>query len=166
MGFLQNFFKLSTCKICPSELSYCISTLPEEINMKTVIEIIKFFAALSATLCGLACLAGGVFCLYGGPDGAAFCTNAFVGAAIGVGVAAIMALLTLALYRFAKRLLLTLLILHEIILFFWLALMGVATAFSKAIPQIMVHPIILITLLAGGYGIFKTVKAIKAESEK
>ena len=37
--------------------------------MKTIIEIIKFFAASLATLCGLACLAAGVFCLYGGPDG-------------------------------------------------------------------------------------------------
>ena len=134
--------------------------------MKEFIAIIKIFAALSATLADLAFFAAGIFCLYGGPDGEAFCTNAFVGAAIGVGVAAIMALLTLTLYRFDKRLLLTLLILHEIILFFWLALMGVATAFSKAIPQIMVHPIILMTLLAGGYGIFKTVKAIKAESGK
>ena len=92
-----------------------------------------------------------------------FCANAFVGAAIGVGLAAIMALLTLALYRFDKRLLLTLLILHEIILFFWLVLMGVATAFSKAIPQIMVHTIVLSALIAGGYGIFKTVKAIKTD---
>ena len=41
-----------------------------------------------------------------------------------------------------------------------------ATAFSKDISQIMVHPIILVTLLAGGYGIFKTVKAIKAEGGK
>ena len=131
--------------------------------MKTVIEIIKFFAASLATLCGLACLAVGVFCLYGGPDGAAFSSNALMGATIGVGVAAIMALLTLALYRFDKSLLLTLLILHEIILFFWLALMGVATAFSKAIPQIMVHTIVLSALIAGGYGIFKTVKAIKAD---
>ena len=27
LGFLQNFFKFLTCKICPLELSYCMSTL-------------------------------------------------------------------------------------------------------------------------------------------
>ena len=137
--------------------------MPGEINMKTITAAIKIIAALSVTLAVLAFFAAGIFCLYGGPCGEAFCTNAFVGAAIGVGGAAIMALLTLALYRFDKRLLLTLLILHEIILFFWLALMGVATAFSKAIPQIMVHTIVLPVLIAGGYGIFKTVKAIKTD---
>ena len=134
--------------------------------MKAIIETVKVIVALLVTLFGIACFLGGIFCLYGGPDGNAFCANAFVGAAIGVGIAAIMALLTLALYRFDKRLLLTLLILHEIILFFWLALMGIATAFSKASPQIMVHLIILAALIAGGLGIAKTVKAIKAEGGK
>ena len=133
--------------------------------MKAIVETIKIIVALSAALLGIACFLWGIFFLYGGPDGRAFCANAFVGAAIGVGIAAIMALLTLALYRFDKRLVLTLLILHEIILFFFLALMGVATAFSKDIPQIMVHPIVLAALLAGGYGICKTVKAIKTESK-
>jgi hypothetical protein len=44
--------------------------------------------------------------------------------------------------------------------------MVVATIFSKAMPQIMVHPIILLALLGIGGGIFKTAKAIKAENGK
>ena len=133
--------------------------------MKTIIETIKIIVALLATLCGMACFLVGIFCLYGGPEGRAFCTEALAGAAAGVGIAAVMALFALIIYRFDKRLLLTLLILHEIILFFWLALMGVATAFSKAVPQIIVHFILFAGLLAGGCGIFKTVKAIKAEAK-
>ena len=48
----------------------------------------------------------------------------------------------------------------------WFALMVVATIFSKDMPQIMVHPIILLALLGIGSGIFKTAKAIKAEGGK
>ena len=134
--------------------------------MKEILITIKFLAAILLTLLDLAAFPVGIFCLYGGPDGNANCAEALIGATAGIGGAAIMALLSLAIWRFDKRYVLTLLILHEIILFFWLALMGVATAFSKAIPQIMVHTIVLSALLAGGYGIFKTVKAIKAESGK
>ena len=134
--------------------------------MKEFLLIIKSLASVPLILLDLAAFPVGIFCLYGGPDGNANCAEALIGATAGIGGAAIMALLSLAIWRFDKRYVLTLLILHEIILFFWLALMGAATAFSKAIPQIMVHPIILMTLLAGGYGIFKTVKAIKAESGK
>ena len=131
--------------------------------MKTIIETIKIFAAIPAVLFDLAFFMVGIFCLYGGPDGAAFSSNAFMGAAIGVGTAAIMALLSLAIYKFDKQLLLILLILHEIILFFWLT---IAIASCKELPQIMVHFILSAGLLAGGYGIFKTAKAIKAEDDK
>ena len=67
---------------------------------------------------------------------------------------------------FDKKLVLTSLILHEIVLFLWFALMVVATIFSKDMPQIMVHPIILLALLGIGGGISKTAKAIKAEDGK
>ena len=77
-----------------------------------------------------------------------------------------MAIAALALCRFDKKLVLTSLILHEIVLFLWFALMVVATIFSKDMPQIMVHPIILLALLGIGGGIFKTAKAIKAEDDK
>ena len=52
------------------------------------------------------------------------------------------------------------------VLFLWFAMMVVATIISKGMPQIMVHPIILLALLVIGSGIFKTAKAIKAESGK
>jgi hypothetical protein len=92
--------------------------------------------------------------------------EAFVGAAIGVGASAIMAVAALALCRFDKTLLLISLILHEIVLFLWFVPMVVATICSKAMPQVMVHPIILLALLGIGGGIFKTAKAIKAEDDK
>ena len=134
--------------------------------MKEFLLIIKSLASAPLILLDLAAFPVGIFCLYGGPDGNANCAEALIGATAGIGGAAIMALLSLAIWRFDKRYVLTLLILHEVILFFWLALMGVATAFSKAVPQIIVHFILFAGLLAGGCGIFKTVKAIKAESEK
>ena len=134
--------------------------------MKEILITIKFLAAILLTLGDLACFAAGIFCLYGGPDGKALCANAFVGAAIGVGASVIMAIAALALCRFDKKLVLTSLILHEIVLFLWFALMVVATIFSKDMPQIMVHPIILLALLGIGGGIFKTAKAIKAENDK
>ena len=134
--------------------------------MKIIIATIKFIVTLPAALFGLAFFAAGVFFLYGGPYGDAFAANMLAGAAIAVGIDAIISLLVLTLYRFNKRLILTLLILHEILLFFFLALMGFVTVFSQEIPRIMVHPIILAVLIAGGYGIFKTVKAIQAESRK
>jgi hypothetical protein len=135
--------------------------------MKAIIETIKIIVALSAVFWGIACFLGGIFCLYGGPDGVAFSANALVWAAIAVGIAAIMALLVLALYRFDKRLVLTLLILHEIILLLFFALMVVAITVQRDLPQLMAHPtpIVLAALIAGGYGICKTVKAIKAESK-
>ena len=129
--------------------------------MKEFLLIIKFFAAILLTLGDLACFAAGIFCLYGGPDGKALCANAFVGAAIGVGASVIMAVAALALCRFDIKLVLTSLILHEIVFFLWFALMVVATISSKDIPQIMVHPIVLLALLGIGSGIFKTAKAIK-----
>ena len=52
-------------------------------------------------------------------------------------------------------------ILHEFVLFACFAMMLTATIFSKNIPQIIIHPFVLLLLLAGGYGIFKTVKSIK-----
>ena len=75
-------------------------------------------------------------------------------------------MLTFAIWRFEKGLVLTSLILHEIVLFLWFVPMVVATIFSKAMPQIMVHPIVLLALLGIGGGIFKTAKAIKAEDGK
>ena len=122
--------------------------LQEQLNMKTIVAIIKSIVALLLTLCGLACFIVGIFCLYGGADGRAFCTEAFVGTAIGVGIAAVMALLTSVLYRFDKRLILTLLILHEMILFSWLA---IAIACCKELSQIMLHLILLMGVLTGGY---------------
>ena len=83
-----------------------------------------------------------------------------------MGASVIMAVAALALCRFDEKLVLTSLILHEIVLFLWFALMVVATIFSKAMPQIMVHTIVLLALLGIGSGIFKTAKAIKAESIK
>lgn len=132
--------------------------------MKIIIEIFKFIIALMLIPYGLTFWGFGIFCLYGGPEGNVFGIGAFAGTAIGIGMAIIMALIVLWFYQFNKKLVLILLILHEIILFLFLAMMVVATAFSKDIPQIMMHPVVLAGVLAGGYVIFKTIKAIKAEN--
>ena len=133
-----------------------------------LLEIIKFIAAMLLILLDLAAFPVGIFCLYGGPDGNANCAEALIGATAGIGGAAISALLALAIWRFDKRLGLVLLILHEIILFLFFALMVVAITVQRDLPQLMAHPtpIVLAALITGGYGICKTVKAIKAESKK
>ena len=132
-----------------------------------LLEIIKLVAAMLLTLLDLAAFPVGIFCLYGGPDGNANCAEALIGATAGIGGAAIMALLSLAIWRFDKRYVLTLLILHEIILLLFFALMVVALTVQRDLPQLMAHPtpIVLAALIAGGYGICKTVKAIKAEAK-
>ena len=134
--------------------------------IKEILLLLKFLAAVLLTLGDLDCFAVGIFCLYGGPCGKAFSSDAFIGAATGVGISAIMAVAALALCRFDKKLVLTSLMLHEVVLCLWFALMVVATIFSKAMPQIMVHTIVLLALLGIGGGIFKTAKAIKAENDK
>ena len=136
--------------------------------MKEILITIKFLAAILLILLDLAAFPVGIFCLYGGPDANAFCAEALMGAAAGIGGAAISALLALAIWRFDKRLGLVLLILHEIILFLFFALMVVAITVRRDLPQLMAHPtpIVLAALIAGGYGIFKTAKAMSAESEK
>ena len=68
--------------------------------MKEFLLIIIFFAAILLTLGDLACFAVGIFCLYGGPCGEALSSEAFVGAVIGAGASAIMAVAALALCRF------------------------------------------------------------------
>ena len=133
-----------------------------------LLEIIKFIAAMLLILLDLAAFPVGIFCLYGGPDGNANCAEALIGATAGIGGAAISALLALAIWRFDKRLGLALLILHEIILFLFFALMVVAITVRRDFPQLMAHPtpIVLAALLAGGYGIFKTAKAMSRENDK
>ena len=134
--------------------------------MKEILITIKFLASVPLILLDLAAFSVGMFCLYGGPDGNANCAEALIGAIAGIGGAAITALLTLAIWRFDKRLGLALLILHEIILFLFFALMTVPAVSCREISLIMLQLISLAGLLAGGYGIFKTAKAIKAEDDK
>ena len=134
--------------------------------MKEFLLIIKSLASVPLILLDLAAFSVGIFCLYGGPDGNPLCVEAIIGGAAGIGGAAITALLALAIWRFDKRLGLALLILHEIILFLFFALMTVPAVSCREISLIMLQLISLAGLLAGGYGIFKTVKAIKAESGK
>ena len=136
--------------------------------MKEILITIKFLASVPLILLDLAVFSVGIFCLYGGPDGNANCAEALIGATAGIGGAAIMALLSLAIWRFDKRYVLTLLILHEIILLLFFALMVVAITVQRDLPQLMAHPtpIVLAALIAGGYGICKTAKAIKAEGGK
>ena len=44
--------------------------------------------------------------------------------------------------------------------------MSIAMISSKEVSQIIAHSIVLLILVAGGYGICKTAKAIKAEGGK
>ena len=136
--------------------------------MKEILITIKFLASVPLILLDLAVFSVGIFCLYGGPDGNANCAEALIGATAGIGGAAIMALLSLAIWRFDKRYVLTLLILHKIILLLFFALMVVAITVQRDLPQLMAHPtpIVLAALIAGGYGICKTAKAIKAKGGK
>ena len=133
-----------------------------------LLQTIKFIAAMLLIMLDLAAFPVGIFCLYGGPDGNANCAEALIGATAGIGGAAISALLALAIWRFDKRLGLALLILHEIILFLFFALMVVAITVRRDLPQLMAHPtpIVLAALIAGGYGIFKTAKAMRRENDK
>ena len=133
--------------------------------MKEILITIKFLAAILLILLDLAAFSVGIFCLYGGPDANAFCAEALMGAAAGIGGAAISALLALAIWRFDKRLGLALLILHEIILFLFFALMTVPAVSCREISLIMLQLISLAGLLAGGYGIFKTAKAMAMRRE-
>ena len=134
--------------------------------MKSLITYLKIFAAGLLSFFGLASFLAGIFCLYGGPDGDPFCANAFLGTALGIGTDAIMTFAALALWRFNKGMRLLSLIVHEVVLLLWFVLIGIATIFSRAIPQIMLHPIVLLALISGGYAIFKTAKSAKAECEK
>ena len=134
--------------------------------MKEILITIKFLAAILLTLLDLAAFPVGIFCLYGGPDGNANCAEALIGATAGIGGAAIMALLSLAIWRFEKGLVLTSLILHEAVSFLFFVIMTIAMISSKEVSPIIAHSIVLLILVAGGYGIFKTAKAIKAEGGK
>ena len=136
--------------------------------MKEILITIKFLASVPLILLDLAVFSVGIFCLYGGPDGNANCAEALIGATAGIGGAAIMALLSLAIWRFDNRYVLTLLILHKIILLLFFALMVVAITVQRDLPRLIAHPtpIVLAALIAGGYGICKTAKAIKAEGGK
>ena len=133
--------------------------------MKSIFKAIKILATLLLVPLYITGCYVGMTSLYGGPDGNAFSTNALIGTATGAGAAAIATLLALALWKFEKRAVLASLILHETILLLGFIPMVIATIFSKEIPQIMVHPIVLLALIAGGYGICKTVKAIKTENK-
>ena len=79
--------------------------------MKEFLLIIKSLASVPLILLDLAAFSVGIFCLYGGPDGNPLCAEAIIGGAAGIGGAAITALLTLAIWRFEKGLVLTILFL-------------------------------------------------------
>ena len=132
--------------------------------MKEFLLIIKSLASVPLILLDLAAFSVGIFCLYGGPDGNPLCAEAIIGGAAGIGGAAITALLTLAIWRFEKGLVLTSLILHEAVSFLFFVIVIIAMISCKEV--IIAHSIVLLILVAGGYGIFKTAKAIKAEGGK
>ena len=134
--------------------------------MKEILITIKFLASVPLILLDLAAFSVGIFCLYGGPDGNPLCVEAIIGGAAGIGGAAITALLTLAIWRFEKGLVLTSLILHEAVSFLFFVIMIIATISSKDVSPIIAHFIVLLILVAGGYGICNTAKAIKAEDDK
>ena len=132
--------------------------------MKEFLLIIKSLASVPLILLDLAAFSVGIFCLYGGPDGNPLCAEAIIGGTAGIGGAAITALLTLAIWRFEKGLVLTSLILHEAVSFLFFVIVIIAMISCKEV--IIAHSIVLLILVAGGYSIFKTAKAIKAEGGK
>jgi len=127
----------------------------------------KILAALLLTVLDFVFFMWGIAFLYGGPDGTGINAATFIGAILFFSLSALFVLGILKIWRFNKKITLASLLLHEIVLFILVAWTSISSiAPGKMTSVIGTLTLAWLLLLAGGYGIFKTVKAIKAEDDK
>ena len=127
----------------------------------------KILAALLLTVLDFVFFMWGIAFLYGGPDGTGINAATFIGAILFFSLSALFVLGILKIWRFNKKITLASLLLHEIVLFIlvvWTSISSIAAGKSASVIGTLTLAWLL--LLAGGYGIFKTAKAIKAEDDK
>ena len=127
----------------------------------------KILASLLLTALDLVFFMWGIAFLYGGPDGTGITAATFVGSVLFFCLSALFVLGILKIWRFNKKITLASLLLHEIVLFILVAWTSISSiAAGKMTSVIGTLTLAWLLLLAGGYGIFKTAKAIKAEGGK
>ena len=126
----------------------------------------KILAALSLTMLDFVFFMWGIAFLYGGPDGTGINAAAFIGAILFFSLSALFVWGILKIWRFNKKITLATLLLHEIVLFILVAWTSISSiAAGKMTSVIGTLTLAWLLLLAGGYGISKTAKAIKAEAK-
>ena len=126
----------------------------------------KILASLLLTALDLVFFMWGIAFLYGGPDGVGITAATFVGSVLFLCLSALFVLGILKIWQFNKKITLASLSLHEIVLFVlvvWTSISSIAA--GKLASSVGTLFIAWLLLLAGGYGICKTVKAIKAEAK-
>lgn len=127
----------------------------------------KILASLLLTVLDFVFFMWGIAFLYGGPDGTGINAATFIGAILFFSLSALFVLGILKIWRFNKKITLASLFLHEIVLFILVAWTSISSiAAGKMTSVIGTLTLSWLLLLAGGYGIFKTAKAIKAEDDK
>ena len=127
----------------------------------------KILAALLLTVLDFVFFMWGIAFLYGGPDGTGINAATFIGAILFFSLSALFVFGILKIWRFNKKITLASLLLHEIVLFILVAWTSISSiAAGKMTSVIGTLTLAWLLLLAGGYGIFKTAKAIKAEDDK
>ena len=129
--------------------------------------VAKILAALLLTVLDFVFFMWGIAFLYGGPDGTGINAATFIGAILFFSLSALFVFGILKIWRFNKKITLASLLLHEIVLFILVAWTSISSiAAGKMTSVIGTLTLAWLLLLAGGYGIFKTAKAIKAEDDK
>ena len=127
----------------------------------------KILASLLLTALDLVFFMWGIAFLYGGPDGTGITAATFVGSVLFFCLSVLFVLGILKIWRFNKKITLASLLLHEIVLFILVAWTSISSiAAGKMTSVIGTLTLAWLLLLAGGYGISKAVKAIKAEDGK
>lgn len=127
----------------------------------------KILAALLLTVLDFVFFMWGIAFLYGGPDGTGINAATFIGAILFFSLSALFVFGILKIWRFNKKITLASLLLHEIVLLIlvvWTSISSIAA--GKMTSVIGTLTLAWLLLLAGGYGIFKNAKAIKAEDGK
>ena len=155
--FIKNFFLPQTGNDIP------VRKNKEKIQFLAA----KILAALLLTVLDFVFFMWGIAFLYGGPDGTGINAATFIGAILFFSLSALFVFGILKIWRFNKKITLASLLLHEIVLFILVAWTSISSiAAGKMTSVIGTLTLAWLLLLAGGYGIFKTAKAIKAEDDK
>ena len=128
---------------------------------------VKILAALLLTVLDFVFFMWGIAFLYGGPDGTGINAATFIGAILFFSLSALFVFGILKIWRFNKKITLASLLLHEIVLFILVAWTSISSIDAGKMTSVIgTLTLAWLLLLAGGYGIFKTAKAIKAEGGK